>query len=100
MHAEGQEFESLILHYITGYSSVWQSAAFGTQKSLVRIQLPRFYWKINMTYGIWHQTEYDIKIEIISYLGHFNGEAWWLVKGPDGGRTGVPESQISFYNKP
>ena len=53
-----------------------------------------------MTYGIWHQTEYDIKIEIISYLGRWNGEAWWLVKGPDGGRTGVPESQISFYNKP
>jgi len=48
-------------------------------------------------YGIWHQAEHDIKVEIISYLGQRNGESWWLIKGPDGGRTGVPESQISFY---
>ena len=52
-------------------------------------------------YGIWHQAEHDIKVEIISYLGQRNGESWWFIKGPDGGKTGVPESQISFrYNKP
>ena len=77
---------------------------------MVRIQLPRFNGKLAQS--VEHMTHihkvassnlalasYDIKIEIISYLGRWNGEAWWLVKGPDGGRTGVPESQISFYNK-
>jgi hypothetical protein len=51
-----------------------------------------------ITIAIWHTSKYDFEVEIIKYLGRYDGDDWWLIKkNNEEGQTGVPQSELSDF---
>jgi len=46
---------------------------------------------------IWKNSEYDIPIRILEYLGYKDGQHWFLAESKIG-KTGIPASEIYFVS--